>query len=409
MAIKNPHDYDRLRVLWPDHLGLARGKYIPWRLADRAIRHCTGVWALGYDREMTPTPGSHMLEGLPDMEASFDPADARPGWELGTAVVVADLSEHGAAVDVSPRAALKRAVEQWKALGYTPKIGVELEAYVLTSDGRGGWQPLDVPGGFVYGTGPTADPTGLIDDIWNASEAMGLKLESLNTEYDTPQFEFTLEYDDALAAADAVFLFKTMAREVAQRKGLLLTFLGKPINGKGGSGTHFNLSVSDKKGNNAIADPKAADGLSSMAKHMIGGLLAHHEALSGLLAPTVNAYKRLRPASLSGYWANWGYDHRGATVRVPPERGRATRLEHRMGDGAVPVHIGAAAVLRPRRGTRRARTRHGAARRHRDNALRAARDREAGGVGAVLQRRDRLGAVLLPPVPLRPSDGHHRV
>jgi len=47
-------------------------------------------------------------------------------------------------------------------------------------------------------------------------------------------------------------------------------------------------------------------------------MLAHHQSLAGLCAPTVNAYKRLRPASLSGYWANWGYDHRGATVRIPP-------------------------------------------------------------------------------------------
>jgi len=44
----------------------------------------------------------------------------------------------------------------------------------------------------------------------------------------------------------------------------------------------------------------------------------------GDLRTTVNAYKRLRPASLSGYWANWGYDHRGPPfafrASAPPER-----------------------------------------------------------------------------------------
>ena len=63
-------------------------------------------------------------------------------------------------------------------------------------------------------------------------------------------------------------------------------------------------------------------------------MLEHHRSLAGLCAPTVNAYKRLRPASLSGYWANWGYDHRGATIRVPGERGAGARLEHRLSDGA---------------------------------------------------------------------------
>src|SRR5690606_38555592 len=49
--------------------------------------------------------------------------------------------------------------------------------------------------------------------------------------------------------------------------------------------------------------------------------------------------------SMCGYWANWGYDHRGVTVRVPPARGQGTRLEHRQGDGAVGAHQAIAAVL----------------------------------------------------------------
>jgi hypothetical protein len=46
--------YERVRVLWPDHLGLARGKYVPASLAQNGSHHCTGTWALGYDRGMTP-------------------------------------------------------------------------------------------------------------------------------------------------------------------------------------------------------------------------------------------------------------------------------------------------------------------------------------------------------------------
>jgi len=63
------------------------------------------------------------------------------------------------------------------------------------------------------------------------------------------------------------------------------------------------------------------------------------------VAPTVNAYKRLRPAALNGYYANWGLDHRGVAVRVPPSRGPGTRLEHRLADGAASVHVAVAATL----------------------------------------------------------------
>jgi glutamine synthetase len=140
-----------------------------------------------------------------------------------------------------------------------------------------------------------------------------------------------------------------MARELAARRGLLLTYLGKPFGDRSGSGLHVNFSLQDHQGRHAMADPTAADGLSPLAQQCIAGLIAHHEGLAALCAPTVNAYKRLRPAQLAGYWANWGYDHRGATVRVPYARGAATRLEHRMSDGAANPYLATAIVLQAAR------------------------------------------------------------
>lgn len=341
---------DRVRVLWPDHLGLARGKYVPAALAEKGVHHCTGTWALGYDRVMTPeTVGSHWQEGLPDFDAVFAPEDLRPGWEEGTRVVVPDLVREGEPFSVSPRAALRKAIADWRGLGYEPKVGIEFEAFVFVPDGEGGFRPLDTPGAFVYGTGTAVDPHGLLEAIWQACDGAEIPLESVNSEYDTPQFEFTIRYSDALRAADDAFLFKVLAREVAHRMGLLVTFMGKPLSDRGGSGLHVNFSFDDAKGNNAINDATSADGLSALAKHSIGGLLEHHRSLAGLCAPTVNAYKRLRPASLSGYWANWGYDHRGATIRVPSERGAGARLEHRLSDGGAVVHTAIAAVLQASR------------------------------------------------------------
>jgi glutamine synthetase len=342
-------DYERIRALFPDHLGLARGKYLPARLAPEGTRHCLSTFALNFDRTMVPAPGARMLEGLPDCDLWFDMADVRPSWEEATGVVVGDLSFRGEPLAIAPRHVLRKAVDDWQALGYRVKVGIELEAFVLQPDGKGGWTEWHTPTAYVYGTGPAVDPVGLLDDVMRTAERCGLPVESINSEYDTPQFELTLVYDDALKAIDDVFLFKLMARELAHRKGLLLTFIGKPFADRGGSGFHVNLSLDDEDGHNALHDPAAPDELSALARHAIAGMLAHFEATAGLCAPTVNAYKRLKPAQLAGYWANWGYDHRGVSVRVPHERGRATRLEHRMPDGAANPYLATAAVLQAAR------------------------------------------------------------
>mgnify|MGYP002623471918 CR=1 FL=1 len=336
--------YERLRLLWPDHLGLARGKYLPSG-AHTETGHCISLFTLGYDREMIPHDGGMFWEGLPDLEASYDPADARPGWEPDTTVIIPEISRKGEPVPLTPRNLLRSALEQWEPHGVRPKVGIELEAYLFQPDDQGGWEPITTPGAYVYGTGTAVDPAGIIDEVMRTAFEVGIPLESVNSEYDNGQFELTLSYDDAMKAADDAFLFKVMAKEIAARRGYLLTFLGKPINGRGGSGLHVNLSLADEEGANLLNDSDSDDGLSDTARLLIAGLLEHHVGMTALMAPTVNSYKRLKPGSLCGYWANWGHDHRGVTVRVPPGRGRATRLEHRMGDGSVNPHQAIATVL----------------------------------------------------------------
>ena len=338
-------EYRRIRVLWPDHLNLARGKYLPARLAERGTRQCVTLFSLNYDRDMVPAPGAMLLEGMPDLETIFDLADIRPGWEDGVGVVVGDLQRHGKPFDIAPRTVLRNAVGAWEELGYSPKVGIEYEAYIMEPDGSGGWQPYDTPGSMVYGTGRLCDPAGIVDAIMDTADDIGMRIESVNAEFDMGQFEFTLEYDDAMAAVDEAFLFKVMAREVAAKKEHLLTFMPRPINGAGGNGLHVNFSLTDSSGANALIDANGEDGLSDLMRQCIAGQLEHLEAMAALCAPTVNSYKRLKPAQLSGYWQNWGHDHRCATVRVNPERDSSTRMENRMPDGAANPYTAVAAVL----------------------------------------------------------------
>ena len=339
-------DLTRVRILWPDHLGLARGKLL--LPGATATGHCLATFALGFDREMTAYRDSGLLDGLPDCRAVFSAEEVRPGWEDGVGVVVADLvrvgERAGEPLERSPRRVLKRAIAAHASDGRQPIVGIELEAFLLEPDGEGGFRPIRTPGSHVYSSGPFTDPEGVIETVLDRAERFGIPLESCHSEYDDGQFELTLGKKDALAAADEAFLFKQLARETAHEMGFHLTFLGKPFTDRGGSGLHVNLSL-EADGGNQFDDPKGDHGLSPLAWSAVAGLLRHHRGLAGVVAPTVNAYRRLRPGQMSGYWANWARDHRGCAVRIPPERGEGSRIEHRLADGAAGPHIAVAATL----------------------------------------------------------------
>ncbi len=341
---------ERLRVLFCDHLNLARGKYLPRAgTGDGRVRFCQGVFAIGYDKSLLAAPGSRMTEGLPDMVAAYRAEDIREGWQPGTRVVVADLYESdGTPLPLCGRGLLKRSIRDWEEAGYRPQVGIELEAYAFQRNGEGRLLPYDTPGAYVYGTGPLADPRRFTDAVWSRASEAGFTLDGLTSEYDSPQFEFTLAHGDALKAVDDAFLFRLLAREVAIEHGLLLTFMPKPLPERGGSGVHVNVSFRDRGGRNAF-DTGPSGGLSALMRGCIAGLMHHHRAMAGLLAPTVNSYERLRPASLSGYWRSWGIDHRGVAVRVSAEGGPAARFEHRMADGAANPYTATATVLQAAR------------------------------------------------------------
>lgn len=340
---------DRLRAMFCDHLSILRGKYLPAsKIGDNDTRFCRSTFGVHYDRDLLPSPGSMMMEGLPDMELRWQAVDIRSGWESGTKVVLGDLyDQDGAPLGLCPRGALRRAVAAWGELGLMPKVGIELEAYAFVRDEDGNLKPYDSLGAVVYGTGPFTDPRGFNDRIWERADELGFKLDMITAEYDSPQFEYTLTFDDALRAVDDIVLFRQMAREIALREGVVLTFMPKPIAETGGSGMHINFSFVDRDGKNALASPTGGgpDHMNELARGCLGGLLHHHKGLAGLIAPTATSYRRLQPGSLSGFWQNWGGDHRNVTTRISSEPGVKARLEHRMADASANPYTATAAVL----------------------------------------------------------------
>jgi glutamine synthetase len=341
---------ERLRAMFCDHLSIMRGKYLPAaKMRDDESRFAQPTFSVHYDKDLLlEAPGTKCLEGIPDMALRWKGEEIRQGWEPGTRVVTGDLFQaDGSPLPMCPRGALKRAVTAWQEQGLTPKVGIELEAYAFVRNGDGQIVPYDNAGGVVYGTGNFTDPRRFTDAIWNKAHEIGLPLDLITAEYDTPQYEFTLTVDSAVEHVDSVVLFRQMAREIAWDHGILLTFLPKPIAGKGGSGLHVNLSFTDAKEHNAIAngDRGNPDTLNDLAKGCIAGWMHHHRAIAGLVAPNALSYARLQPASLSGYWCNWGGDNRNVTVRVSAEGGKKARLEHRMPDAAANPYTIVATIL----------------------------------------------------------------
>ena len=334
--------------MWSDLNGLSHGRYVPERRLHEHGHHAVTTLTMTIEREILPVDGYAADVGFPDLTTVPLAETRRPGWEPDTDVVIADLEFQGEPLALGPRNALKRAVEAWRALGYEPMLGFEMEFYVMQpdADAPGGFGPLRIPSHRVYGVGMGGDNTGLMFDMFDAAEHIGLDVEGIMGEFHPGQMELNMKYGPAMDAADRAFICKEMTREIAAAKGYCATYMGRPIAEYVGSGLHVNFSLSPVEGgHNAFDDKTAEFGLSSLARQCLGGLIAHHEGIAALSAPTVNSYKRLIPGIIAGYWANWGLDNRISTYRVPGERGAATRIENRMPCGSANPYLAAAAML----------------------------------------------------------------
>ena len=337
-----------IRVLYPDLHGVARGKDVPIaefdHVLDHGLRFCAAV--MGTDLRHTPVVGGD--EGYPDLIARPDMTTmATLPWEPGVASCLADLepAEGGAPIP-DPRGAVRRAVESLRATGLDPIVGPELEFFLLRPDPaaeHGVRRHVDQPS-MVYKVGPQADPGGIVRATIDGLAALGLRVLAFNHEFMNSQYEVNLCHTDALLAADWAFRLKAAVKDVAAQHGLVATFMGKPFNDQGGSGTHLHVSL-NRDERNAFDAPAEEDGVSAELRAFSAGVLAHAAGLMALLNPTINAYRRIQPDSLAPTHANWGPDNRGTFIRIPPERGAAARIEIRVADGAANPYLAIAAIL----------------------------------------------------------------
>lgn len=245
---------------------------------------------------------------------------------------------------LDPRYIAKRTEEFIISEGYRTRIGAELEFFILDKDIK----PISFPwseGKINYMISPPLDPLRDLEaEIIDELSKIGIKVEIVHHEVSNSQLEASIAAEEILKSADSVVRAKRGIREVSFRRGLIATFMPKPIPRTNGSGMHFHISLWDKEGERNLFYDESDEyaEISQLARYFIGGLLDHLGSLAALVAPTVNSYRRLVPGFEAPVYAAWGRGNRSAAIRIPNYRmGAATskRIEFRVPDPSCNPYV----------------------------------------------------------------------
>jgi glutamine synthetase len=177
--------------------------------------------------------------------------------------------------------------------------------------------------------------------------AFRVPLEGLHTETGPGVFEAAIAADEGIQAADRAVLFKTAAKEIAGRHGLIPTFMAKWNAKLPGSSGHLHQSMWQGYEHHAV-NHFAADengGIGKLMQHYMAGLVASMPELMACFCPTVNSYKRTVPGAWAPVNATWGVDNRTTAVRAIPSAGKGSRVELRLTGADINPYIAMAASL----------------------------------------------------------------
>src|SRR5213080_1768328 len=328
-----------------DLYGRPSAKLVPVQNLDDLVAEGAGFagFAAG---EIGQLPSDPDIAAIPDLD-SFTPVP----WQPSLARFACNVTVDGEEWPYDPRTILRRQLEKARTKGYEFMMGLELEYFLLKSDGNGGVQIADALDDLEK---PCYDLRGLtrnyefLRKVSNYVNGLGWGNYANDHEDANGQFEQNFTYNNALTSCDRAIFFRYMVHTLAQQEGLLATFMPKPFTHLTGNGCHFHMSLWDGDTNLFLdADDPKGLGLSPLTYNFIGGLKAHAKAYIAVTAPTVNSYKRLvvgAPTS-GATWApayvSYGYNNRTQMLRIPAPG----RIEDRTVDGSCNPYLAATAML----------------------------------------------------------------
>lgn len=347
----------KVKVAVSDIDGILRGKYLHadkfYGAAEGGFGFCDVVfgWDSGdqvYDN--TQVTGWH--HGFPDALARIDlDTGRRVPWDNNVAFFLGDfVNADGGPYPVCPRQTLKRVLDRGRKLGYDVMAGMEFEWFNFRETpaswaAKKGAPPEPLTSGmFGYSLLRMADNPGFFNALMDDMQAFGIPIEGLHTETGPGVYEAAIAFSGALEQADRAILFKTGAREIGKRYGVMPSFMAKWSQGYPGCSGHIHQSLSDGK-SNLFYDAKSRRSMSKLFESYLAGQIACLMEFAPMFWPTINSYKRL----VDGFWApvkpTWGLDNRTASFRVIAGSPKATRLETRCPGADVNPYLAMAAVI----------------------------------------------------------------
>lgn len=339
------NDIRFIRLQFSDIVGIAKHMTIPIGHWDTAISH--GVWFDGSSVEGFARVAESDMYLVPDL-STF----AVIPWEmdLSTARVICDVyTPDGEPFQGDPRYVLKRQLARAAALGLDYLVGPELEFFLFERNPDGNIMPLRPHDRAGYFDVSTDLAHSIRRQMVDALQAIGINVETAHHEVAIGQSEIDFAYGPALVAADNTITFRTTLKAIAQKNNLYCTFMPKPISGISGSGMHVHQSLWDLHTKDTVMyDGDNEYGLSETALQFIAGQLAHAKAMTPIIAPLVNSYKRLVPGYEAPVYLSWGRTNRSALIRIPRisrGRQRSTRCELRCPDPSANPYLSFAVML----------------------------------------------------------------
>jgi glutamine synthetase len=335
--------------------GVLRGKYISTTKFLSALEggfsFCDVI--LGWDSkdqlyDNVTFTGWH--SGYSDAPVCIIPESCRElPYEEGMLFFLAEFS--GEAEQICPRGLLRRILSRADEMGFQVNAAFEYEFFVFNETRESvrekNYQNLKpiAPGFFGYSVLRNSVDTDIYHELLSLGETMDFSIEGLHEETGAGVLEAAITVDEALSAADKANLFKTFSKVAAQHQQKMITFMAKWSPEWPGQSGHIHLSLNKPDGTSVFHQPGKKDNMSDTMRHFVAGQQRLLPELMAMVAPTINAYRRLIP----GFWAptvaSWGVENRTCALRVIPGSAKAQRVEYRVAAADANPYIILSAAL----------------------------------------------------------------